>query len=138
MSIREKIVGTWQLLEFAVEANGKTIWPMGKDAKGFLSYASDGYVSANLMCQPPLEHGLEPEEALSGPATKYMAYAGRFEVVEAQQAIIHNMEVSLFPEWLGDAQYRYVKFEDDRLIISANQEGGATAILAWKKASPNC
>jgi hypothetical protein len=51
------------------------------------------------------------------------------------------MSVSLFPNWIGDAQERFVELDGDTLTISAAAviaEGiELTPRLVWKRATPN-
>jgi hypothetical protein len=46
----------------------------------------------------------------------YVSYCGRYEVKESR--VIHRIEVSLFPNWVGDDQERAYEFDGDRLTLS--------------------
>ena len=50
--LSEVIVGTWRLVEqYIVTKDNQKIYPLGKDAAGFIMYTHDGYMSAQLMAQ---------------------------------------------------------------------------------------
>lgn len=47
----------------------------------------------------------------------YFSYCGRYEV--RGENVIHHVEVSLFPNWIGKSQERQYRFAQDQLILSA-------------------
>ena len=53
-------------------------------------------------------------------------------------AIIHDVELSVFPNWVGSEQIRYVRFEGDRMILKTppTKRRGSTgyAELTWRRA----
>ncbi len=134
--LKNTLIGSWRLLDYTLALPDGTItYPLGKDATGFLMYTSDGYMSAQLMAQgrPAYKSG----DALNGSidemskaANGYMAYAGKFEVDEDQSIVIHHMEVSMNPTWLGQAQKRFVKLEGNRITITTSIN---TAVLIWER-----
>ena len=78
-----------------------------------------------------------PAEKVAAMET-YAAYAGRYEVREQEQKVIHHVEFSLFPNWIGTAQERFYRFEEDRLVLYTepfdSPDGGQqAAFLIWKK-----
>ena len=58
-----------------------------------------------------------------------MAYAGRYTF--HGNRIIHHVELSLFPSWVGTDQERSVELAEDRLTISASP-----LLLAGKQQVP--
>ena len=136
-SLKSRLVGTWKLVKYTLnDENGKEYYPMGEDCKGFLMYAPDGYVSAQLMASGrpayksgDLHHGTQEEMAAA--AEGYMAYTGTYEVNEETMTVMHQMEVSMNPTWLGQKQERHLKVEGGMVTISAPVNG---ATLVWKKA----
>mgnify|MGYP002725654848 CR=1 FL=1 len=46
----------------------------------------------------------------------YVSYSGRFEV--EGEKVVHHIEVSLFPNWIGVGQERLYEFEGERLTLS--------------------
>ena len=73
----------------------------------------------------------EKIEAFNG----YISYSGRFEVIG--DTVTHIIEVSLFPNWIGDRQERYYRFEEDMLTLSTPLQlvGGMmlSSHLVWEK-----
>ncbi|OQE36844.1 hypothetical protein PENCOP_c011G07300 [Penicillium coprophilum] len=122
-----KLLGTWALVEYkAIDTEtGHVSHPMGQEAQGFLMYSADGFVSAHLM-QPgaPAFSGKDVERAtqeeLSGAMKHYMAYCGHYylEEVDGGFMLKHNMEVSLFPHWLGNEQGRFVTLNGDNMELN--------------------
>lgn len=135
-TFRETLVGTWRLVDYTLALpDGTLTYPLGKDATGFLMYTPDGYMSAQLMAQGrPLYKSGDPLngsiDEMSKAANGYMAYSGKFEVNEEQSIVVHHMEVSMNPTWLGQAQKRFVKVEENRIIITTNIN---TAVLIWER-----
>ncbi len=46
----------------------------------------------------------------------YVSYSGRFEI--RGDKVVHHIEVSLFPNWIGVTQERLYEFKGDRLTLS--------------------
>jgi len=74
----------------------------------------------------------EKIEAFNG----YVSYCGRFSV--EGDVVIHDIEVSLFPNWVGERQERFYEFEEDRLTLSTPLQlvGGMSlsSHLVWERA----
>jgi hypothetical protein len=65
----------------------------------------------------------------------YLAYWGTYELRD-DDAIVHRIDESLFPNWSGEEQIRSYTCEDDRLVLRTppmQVSGGATVVneLAW-------
>ncbi|MEK4538139.1 lipocalin-like domain-containing protein [Peribacillus sp. FSL K6-1552] len=122
-SIRDQVVGTWSLVSYETQdADGHVIYPLGKDAKGFIMYNPDGFMSAQLMAsgRPAYQSGdlhTGTLEEMATAAHGYLAYSGQFEVDEENHQLIHHMDVSLNPTWLNQAQPRIAKIEGDQVVI---------------------
>ncbi len=136
-----RFLGTWKLIscEHRLE-NGTITYPMGDNPVGVLIYTPDGYMSGTLMnANRPrfrttdLFEGSDSERAQA--ARTYVHYTGPFEVWEDR--VIHHVEASLFPNWVGTRQQRFYQFSGDTLELSTNpfvSEGGRqTAHLLWKR-----
>lgn len=135
----EEIIGAWRLCEYSLEDKsnfGKRFYPLGEDATGFLMYTPDGYVSAHLMAsgRPSYASGrlhTGSTEEMAQAAKGYMAYAGKFEIDPHSGVLIHHLEVSMNPTWLGQAQERIATISENRLIITAPANN---ALLIWERA----
>ena len=58
-----------------------------------------------------------PEEIRVG-FEGYLGYCGSYEVNEKEGFVIHHLQLSSFPNWLGTAQKRYFEFTANRLTLS--------------------
>lgn len=145
----EDLIGTWEMVEYYLEKDGKRVYPLGTGCKGYLMYTPDGYVSAQQMAtgrpayaSGDLHEGTAEEmaaaahgEEMAAAAHGYMAYAGRYEIVSLDPetgdvTVRHSMNVSMNPTWLGQSQERNAHVEDGILTIHAPVNG---AHLVWRK-----
>lgn len=137
-------VGAWRLISWENRtADGRVSYPMGKGASGYILYTADGYMSVAIMAgdRPDLT-GSDPlggtveERALA--AKTYLSYAGTYEIGVGE--IIHYVQASLFPNWVGTTQRRFFAFDGRRLTLSTAPMplAGAQrrAYLVWERAAP--
>jgi len=118
----ERFLGTWKLVSWEIrDSEGNVTYPYGEDAKGLLIYAPDGYMSGTLtkanrphFAAPDILGGTIEEQALA--AQTYLAYCSRYELKE--KSVLHYVETSLFPNWVGIVQERFFEFKDGRLTLS--------------------
>ena len=135
------LVGTWRLVAWENrDAQGEVTWPVGRDAQGYIMYTADGHMSVQIMManRPPfaagdLLGGSSVEKA--GAAETYIAYAGRYE--RWANTVIHHVEMSLFPNWVGTQQERRLGLSGDRLTLSTAplllNGRHRTAHLIWER-----
>jgi hypothetical protein len=135
------LVGTWRLISWENRTlDGAVSHPLGEDAAGYIAYNEDGYVFVAIMrpARRPfvagdLLSGSTAEKA--GAAETFVSYCGRYEL--HGETVIHHVELSLFPNWVGVAQERLVKIDGDRLTLSTRPlllEGRKqTAHLLWER-----
>ena len=69
-----------------------------------------------------------------------MAYYGSYTVDEAEGFMVHQVEGSFFPNWIGDRQVRKFEFAaDGRLQLSTLPIKGfradLTVVLLWERVS---
>jgi hypothetical protein len=142
-TLREQLLGTWRLVSYYTEgSDGSIVYPMGRDARGFIMYLPDGFMAANLMVpgRPAYSGGIAetatPAE-LAAAARGYFAYAGSYEVDEPAQAVRHHIELSLAPNLGGSMQYRHVKIDGRRLILRGDPlrlgERLASYVITWER-----
>ncbi|MEK8044590.1 lipocalin-like domain-containing protein, partial [Burkholderia contaminans] len=59
--LREQLVGAWRLVSYEIRPrDGSAVtYPLGRDARGWILYTPDGYMSAQLMAagRPPYADG---------------------------------------------------------------------------------
>ena len=140
--IRERIVGTWKLVATEWTMKDGTTRPYakyGEHGKGFLMYARDGYMCADLASperakwadtnHPTKEEGMAAAEGT-------FAYCGKYEIDVAQNRLVHLPEVATDPGYVGSRQIRPYKFEDGRLVLSdveTHEPGVARWKIVWEK-----
>jgi hypothetical protein len=144
-SLRERLIGSWRLVSYeARNADGRrVIYPLGEDAKGYILYTPDGFMSAQIMQldRPPfhaadLSGGTDAESAHA--ARGYLAYSGAYHV-EDDSLVVHEAEVSLFPNWVDETQARKAALIGRRLELSTTApisygDEQLTAVLVWEPA----
>lgn len=141
--MKDRLIGTWRLVSWELRSTDREpFYPLGKDAIGQLMYSADGYMAVVLtrpgrvaFKSPWLMEGTSAEKI--DAMDSYSSYTGRYEVREQEGKVIHYVEHSLFPNWIGTAQERFFKLKGDRLELSAAlpmKDGiEQTAVLVWEK-----
>jgi Lipocalin-like domain len=136
------LTGTWRLVSWENRSvvGGEVSYPLGKDAVGYIMYGQDGYMSVAIMRPDRAKFTAEDlfgggaEERAQAAAT-YVSYCGRYEL--RGDTVVHRVELSLFPNWIGVEQERLVEVAGDRLILSTRPIllGGVqrTARLIWER-----
>ena len=139
--MQPSVVGTWRLELWETRtADGDVRHPLGRDAVGYLTYTPDGYVFVAMMRagRPPYETSdllggttAERAEAAAG----YVTYCGRYALRDGR--VIHRIELSLFPNWVGLDQVRFAELDGDTLTITTAPiaiRGTTTNRLVWRRA----
>ena len=72
----------------------------------------------------------------------YVAYYGSYTVDEDQGLMIHQVEGSFFPNWIGERQLREFEFSDDgrlelRTLPIKGSRADLTVVLLWERAVPS-
>ncbi|KVD50804.1 hypothetical protein WT97_19650 [Burkholderia sp. MSMB1459WGS] len=143
--LRERLVGAWRLVSYEIRPcdGSPSAYPLGRDVRGWILYTPDGYMSAQLMAagrprytNGDLQGGTDDECAAA--ARGYIAYSGPFQVAD-DGTLTHAMDVSLFPNWIGDVQQRAVMLDGDRLqlgtVAPVRIDGREVdAVLLWARA----
>ena len=132
---RDALVGAWRLLSWENQAvDGQVTYPMGPDPIGYVIYAADGRFSITISRRG--RAGFAAGDLLSGTTQEqaravegFVAYAGRYSF--HGDRVIHHVELSLFPNWVGTDQQRSVELAADRLTLSASP-----LLLAGKQQIP--
>jgi Lipocalin-like domain len=120
------LVGTWRLRDWTSEGeDGSIDHPFGESPEGALVYTADGTMITTIgrSSRPPIDGG----DILAGPVDQrldamstFIAYSGTFRV--EGQDVVHDVTMSLFPNWIRTTQRRHVALSDDRreLTLSAD------------------
>jgi Lipocalin-like domain len=135
------LIGTWRLISWENrDADGHISYPLGKDAVGYIIYNEDGYMFVAIMRPERAKFAAgdllsSTTEERAHAASTYVSYCGRYEF--RGETVIHHVELSLFPNWVGVEQERLVEVRGDRLTLSTRPMlfGGAqrTAHLIWER-----
>ncbi len=145
MASTERFTGTWRLLACEGQwSDGRVTHPYGDEPGGLLVYDGRGSFSGQIMARerPAFATGnlLKGSDAEVRTAFEgYVAYYGNYSVDEAEGLMIHQVEGSFFPNWIGERQIRKFEFTSDgRLRLSTLPIKGAraelTVVLLWKRA----
>src|SRR5215208_4374128 len=138
------LIGTWRLLSWenrSVE-DGQLSYPHGEDATGYIIYNEDGYMFVAIMApqrlifaHDDLLSATKEEEALAEET--YFSCCGRYEFLGDR--VVHHVELSLFPNWIGVDQERLVDLRGERLTLSTRalllRGIQQTAHLIWERIS---
>ena len=121
--IKDKIIGTWKLISWTFNnEKNEPVNFFGDNPSGILMYDQSGYMNAQLMKPGRANFNSEslaegtPEE-IQQAYLSYAAYYGKF-YEKSPGEIIHIVEGSLFPNWIGHEEIRYGKLEGEYLILS--------------------
>ncbi len=136
------LVGTWRLVSWENRSvgDGEVSHPLGKDAVDYIMYGRDGYMSVAIMrpdrvrfATGDLLGGTAEERARA--AETYVSYCGTYEL--RGETVVHFVELSLFPNWVGSEQVRFATVAGDELTITTRplRIGGETVNrLVWERA----
>jgi hypothetical protein len=117
------ILGTWKLLSASSSTSDgeRSDTPLGVGPTGFITYNPDGRMSVLISHggrKPLFQGGPTPpttEQAAQAFST-FVAYAGRYTLKTDE--VIHHVDISFIPDWVGTDQIRKIKLEGERLVLS--------------------
>jgi Lipocalin-like domain len=135
----DEFVGAWKLISLERRtAAGAVTYPLGEHPVGRLTYDAMGRMSAQLM-RPDRPKFKADDDARTGSTEEkiaaydgYTAYYGTYTVNEADHTVIHHVEASLYPNWIGSDQLRKYEFSGDRLTLRVVSSGGERR-LVWER-----
>jgi len=139
----DDLTGSWKLVSLQHKpAGGTEYYPLGKDPQGLLIYSRDGYMAIALS--PRIRPYFQDSRLFMGTDTEkavafgtYVSYSGRYRI--SNDKVIHKIEMSLFPNWVGTEQERLFQFDvQNQLVISTPEYVSATgametASLVWTR-----
>ena len=139
-SLKDKIVGSWELVSLTVHQGDKDVELFGPHARGIQVMTADGYF-ANVITREnlPLYAG---NNRMTGTAEEYTAIGkgsnalyGTYEVDEATGIVTFNVQVSTFPNWDGAKQRRKSTVEGDvwRYVNPMTAIGPGNVEVVWKR-----
>jgi hypothetical protein len=141
-SVKDKVVGTWKLVSWTyVNEKNELIDYFGKDATGILMYDIAGNMNAQLMKAGRVSFASDSINSGTAEESKhafhsYLAYFGKY-YERAPGEIIHFVEGSLFPNWIGMEQLRYAVLTGNVLQVSTppvpTQTGETVFTVTWER-----
>lgn len=137
------IVGAWKLVSFEVQKpDGEVTYPFGQDAQGSIIYTESGRFSAQLFrpYRPEFAAGDQmkgTDREIKANYEGFISYFGPYEFDAAGGFVIHHVEGSLFPNWQGQPQKRFLDLDGNRLTLSTPPTvwggGKVVAVLVWER-----
>jgi hypothetical protein len=131
-----RLIGVWKLERWSSGADQ----PFGPNPEGTLVYTADGTMISCFMRRGrvPVARSMEElrawrrsrnsqdlERRFVEAAMSFNAYSGRYSVEGA--LVHHDVEVALFPDWIGRRLTRSFKVQGGRLALSFGED-----VLEWK------
>lgn len=108
---------------------------------GRLTYTADSHMWATLMRR---DRTLITAATLAGAtaidraaaAAGYLNYTGTYTELDGR--VVHHVELSLMPNWVGGDQERNIGWEDEDLVLSTDPEIGRSGeqivnFLRWRR-----
>ncbi|MGH8912698.1 MAG: lipocalin-like domain-containing protein [Acidimicrobiia bacterium] len=136
-----RLVGTWELMDWTASVGDRVQRPFKGAAIGRLTYTDDGFMWATLMrkdrpavAAASLAGATATERA--AVAAGYLNYAGTYTA--NGHRVVHHVDVSLLPNWVGRDQERIITWLGDDLELSTEPERGRSGEfivnrLRWRR-----
>lgn len=135
------LLGSWRLVTMETRFNdGRVRYPYGREAVGYILYTPEGWMSATIMAGGRAPFGIDygRGEGTSEKAAAfegYLSYAGRYTF--QGDRVIHHVEASLIPDWVGIDLLRLAAFHEDQLHLSTEPttrgETTRTTVIIWER-----
>jgi hypothetical protein len=134
--LADEILGRWRLVAIESRDDPSKGWEQryGASPLGYIQYGSDGFMSVQIvkMPRPRFASGKDrsptPEEGRDA-YLGYAAYFGSYTVKEGSRTVVHHVQGSLWPGYVGTDQRRPATLEADRLTLS----DGKTFRVVWER-----
>ena len=141
---KQPLVGTWSLLSWKhidpIQTN--SFYPFGETAIGQLIYTDSGQMSLFLM-QPnrALFKDANPTQATGEEKWRaydeVLSYSGTYQLDSTLQQVAHKIEISPFPNWVGQTNTRFYDISSDLLTLRSQSSDKAHHCLVWKRKYSN-
>jgi hypothetical protein len=139
---RDRFIGVWRLISCKRKSpDGRVDYPYGEKPVGRIYYDRAGRMSAQLM-RPGRRSTVAPGVSLVSGNTSaeeireavdgFAAYFGTFDVDGSAQTVIHHVQASLVPSWVGADLKRSYRFDAGRLVLTAAIPPNVLE-LAWER-----
>jgi hypothetical protein len=124
-SLRNQLVGTWRFVSSTQRLADGTTRPdpqTGPKGLGYLIYTKSGQVCVVVgnserprWSSPQAPTDAEARNALDG----LTAYAGTFQVNQAERSVVHHIEIDRVPNSVGAERKRFCSITGNRLTLRA-------------------
>jgi hypothetical protein len=137
---KAKLLGRWRIVEWVQRYDdGRTVHPLGRAPRGFIQYDSDRMFCFICSGERPKLSGSQwnvPQGERAAAYGSCLSYSGTWEV--SGEEVLHHVDLSLNPNWVGTVQRRGARFLDDgRIALTARLESDTpearTAELIWER-----
>jgi len=143
-SLAKGLVGAWRLESTEQHLADGTVRPSalyGPNGVGYLLYSSSGRMSV-VLTDPNRKSWASTDEPtpddLQAIRDHFVAYAGRYEVNEAEGLVIHYIEMHVTPNYAGDVAARRASLDGSRLTLSVLPDelpaGTVEYLFKWSRA----
>jgi Lipocalin-like domain len=139
----QSLIGTWKLISMKqVKTDGSSSDLYGVSPSGQLIYESKGHMSvqfqsANLPKCGTLDRRKCSDSAARSAFDNYLGYWGRYTLSADGKSIMHVVEGSSAPDWVGTTQQRFFELAGDRLTLTTplQQIAGVESktVLVWQR-----
>ena len=137
------LTGTWKLIGWRrIAEDGTVTHPLGEHPHGLLVYAANGRMMVQMTeADRPRLDTSDPvggdAQARAAAYSTCLAYFGTWEL--RGEEVVHQIEMSLFPNWSGQEQVRPFTLEDGELVLRTPPTPGPSGTvvneIAWSRES---
>ena len=137
------LAGTWLLRHWdLLLEDGQKVEPFGPHPQGIVVYTAEGRMLTTIgardreACEADLISGTDA--ARRSAVATFVAYAGTFRI--EGRDVVHVVEMSLEPRWVGTEQRRHVQLSADGLELTLSTDALLVAgrlgrhQLIWERA----
>jgi hypothetical protein len=132
-------VGSWRLVsQHSLYADGSVVPSRGENAEGIIMYDAAGNMAVQLMRTDARAPDFTDLAALETAMQGYLAYYGRYEVEEPQDAtrgvVRHFVTGASYFGYRNTVQVRHYEFAGDTLTLKAEAAfDNSTRLLVWRR-----
>jgi hypothetical protein len=119
--VADDLIGSWLLRQWVLTLDDGTLeTPFGAEPQGLVVYTTDGRMITTIgsRARPSAAADLSSvnDAARLAAIRTFIAYSGTFAI--DGDDVVHTVEMSLDPAWIGTQQRRHVELtEDGRTLI---------------------
>ena len=123
--VADQIIGVWRLVHsINITYDGRTEYPFGKDAIGYIYYSQSGIMAGQIS---RTSRTSDPSNLVDG----YLASFGRYEIDTERQVVRHLVEGELFPGVHSETLERRYSFDGN--LMSLKPVDGTNREILWQR-----